>query len=110
MRIAALLATVGILSIALVKGANREDARCKAAAAGREADVRSLLEKGANPNVAARFHRKQINLATPLIAASINGHASIVRILLAAGARPDATVIHGWSALHGAADYAILRQ
>jgi ankyrin repeat protein len=50
---------------------------------GLEGVVRSLLAKGADPNLGDTDGR------TPLLVASSNGHEEVVKLLIAAGAEPD---------------------
>jgi ankyrin repeat-rich membrane spanning protein len=45
--------------------------------------ARTLLEKGADPNIAGYYH------ATPLIWAAGRGHADVAQVLLTHGAKPN---------------------
>ena len=64
------------------------DARLLAAAEhGNATEARSLLGRGASPNAA----NTDGNTLTALMLASRGGHSSVVRILLAAGAKVEAT-------------------
>ncbi len=56
-----------------------------------------LLERGAKPNTPSGVAR-----LTPLMYAVRSGHAESVRLLLAAGAQPDARDANGMNALHWA--------
>lgn len=69
-----------------------------AAARGDLAEVKRLLQKGANPNEAARNEA-----VTPLSLASANGNAAVIQALLAAGADPNAARTDGATALMTAA-------
>jgi uncharacterized protein len=59
----------------------------KAAEAGKAASVRSLLKRGASPNAA----NTDGNSLTALMLAARGGHSDVVRILLQASAKVDAT-------------------
>jgi ankyrin repeat protein len=60
-------------------------------------DVQALLAAGAGTEGHDEDGR------TPLMAATMSGHAGIVRLLLDAGADPNASDGDGWTALHVAA-------
>ena len=79
--------------------------------------AKALLDAGANPNAAidngipallanALFaDKKSPNGQTPLMFAAGRGHSEVVKMLLAAGANPNAAKDNGWTALMGAAFY-----
>ncbi|MFI4983661.1 MAG: ankyrin repeat domain-containing protein [Rickettsiales bacterium] len=64
---------------------------------GNDGEVSGYLRNKVSPNTKGIFD------TTPLIRASINGHASTVRLLLEAGANPNQKDIGGATALHLAA-------
>lgn len=66
---------------------------------GKEDAARLLLNKGAP--VAARSTNEMAN--TPLHAAAAGKHASLVKLLLDHGAKPNAQQHGGWAPLHAAA-------
>ncbi|EPZ32970.1 hypothetical protein O9G_003701 [Rozella allomycis CSF55] len=68
-----------------------------AALEGNIEDVRSLLEKGVDPNSVNE------DGITALHCAACNGHVELVDILLQKGANVNATDADGWTPLHGAA-------
>lgn len=78
--------------------AEQRGALSEAALEGHEVVARLLLERGANPNLADPYEFK-----TPLMAAADAGHASIVCLLVAHGARVDDADDYGETALCRAA-------
>ncbi len=62
--------------------------------------VRRLLMRGAPVNGKDEYWGR-----TPLIMASMNGHAEIVKILLTRGADPTAVDVEGWTAMRYATAY-----
>ena len=67
------------------------------------AEVKRLLDGGANPNAAINEVWTHLNGRTALMEAVIKGHAEIVKILLSDGANPNAATNDGHTALMGAA-------
>jgi ankyrin repeat protein len=62
--------------------------------------VKSLLARGAPVDGKDEYWQR-----TPLIIASMNGYAEIVRLLLKRGADPNAVDMEGWTALQYARSY-----
>jgi hypothetical protein len=71
-----------------------DDALCEAARHGRAQWIDRLLDAGADINAV------QTGMYTPLINATIQGHAEVIRSLLKRGARVDAAPSPGRSALY----------
>ncbi|TAL28377.1 MAG: ankyrin repeat domain-containing protein [Alphaproteobacteria bacterium] len=78
-----------------------------AASAGNAALVKTLLEKGADPNAAEAQWHSDGTLGPVICHAAYKGNADIIRMLIAAGADPDASTDPGGrTALILAIDYA----
>ena len=73
---------------------------CASARFGDIAEVKRLLDDGANPNAVNNYYD-----ATALIYAAFNGFAEIVKLLLSTGANPNAVDKWGKTALMHAAFY-----
>lgn len=84
-------ATVDRISNALVNGSIKGDLQ----------SVKALIANGADVNCRVRVAtlQKGGNEITPLIAATINGHINVVRLLLMNGANPNLTDLKGSTAL-----------
>ncbi len=67
---------------------------CKPAKNGDIAEVKRLLDGGANPNAVSYD-----GFSTALMYATFFGHAEIAKILLSAGANPNAAIINGETVL-----------
>lgn len=91
----------------LCKDEHGRTALLNAAGAGNAALVKTLLEKGADPNAAEAQWNSDGTLGPVLCHAAFKGNADVIRMLIAAGADPDAsTDAGGRTALILAIDYA----